>query len=408
MAFSGATAVTVNLATLTAQNTGGAATPSPISRTSAPVPAPTTSRATATTTPSSTAAADTYNGAGGIGHGRLFRRDLDGHGQPRHPHGPEHRDLRRDRHDHQHRERVGSRRFGNTCWATPRPTGWSGGAAADTIQGNNGNDTIFGGAGNDILNGGTNGALDDGTADTLEGGAGNDYPGRRRRATTSCAAATATTPWSAASATRPACRRSSPTTAATTPIDGGDGTDIAILLYDTDRRRREHRRHRLRPRQSRRQQRDHLGRGQRRLDDQHRAGHLPRHRSSTTRQGRRLARQPHRQCRRRRPRRLARQRHSVRRARQRHADRRRGLDTATYVNSTAGVTVDLRIQGVAQNTGGEGIDTLIGIEYLTGSNFGDTLRGQRRLQPDHRQRRLWRPSARRTRCSATAATTASW
>ena len=51
-----------------------------------------------------------------------------------------------------------------------------------------------------------------------------------------------------------------------------------------------------------------------------------------------------------------------------------GLDTATYVNSTAGVTVDLRIAG-AQNTGGEGIDTLVDIEYLTGSNFGDTLRG---------------------------------
>jgi Ca2+-binding RTX toxin-like protein len=52
-----------------------------------------------------------------------------------------------------------------------------------------------------------------------------------------------------------------------------------------------------------------------------------------------------------------------------------GLDTVTYVNSTAAVNVDLRIQGVAQDTGGEGFDTLIGIEYLTGSNFGDTLRG---------------------------------
>lgn len=52
-----------------------------------------------------------------------------------------------------------------------------------------------------------------------------------------------------------------------------------------------------------------------------------------------------------------------------------GLDTATYVNSTTAVNVDLRIQGVAQDTGGEGIDTLIGIEYLTGSAFGDTLRG---------------------------------
>ena len=52
-----------------------------------------------------------------------------------------------------------------------------------------------------------------------------------------------------------------------------------------------------------------------------------------------------------------------------------GLDTATYVNSTAGVNVDLRIQGAAQDTGGEGIDTLVDIEYLTGSNYGDTLRG---------------------------------
>jgi Ca2+-binding RTX toxin-like protein len=52
-----------------------------------------------------------------------------------------------------------------------------------------------------------------------------------------------------------------------------------------------------------------------------------------------------------------------------------GLDTVTYVNSTAGVNVDLRIVGVAQNTGGEGNDTLTGIEYLTGSAFGDTLRG---------------------------------
>ncbi len=52
-----------------------------------------------------------------------------------------------------------------------------------------------------------------------------------------------------------------------------------------------------------------------------------------------------------------------------------GLDTVTYVNATAGVNVDLRIVGVAQNTGGEGIDTLSGIEYITGSSFGDTLRG---------------------------------
>jgi Ca2+-binding RTX toxin-like protein len=52
-----------------------------------------------------------------------------------------------------------------------------------------------------------------------------------------------------------------------------------------------------------------------------------------------------------------------------------GLDTATYVNATAAVNVDLRIQGVAQDTGGEGSDTLIGVEYLTGSAYGDTLQG---------------------------------
>ncbi len=52
-----------------------------------------------------------------------------------------------------------------------------------------------------------------------------------------------------------------------------------------------------------------------------------------------------------------------------------GLDTVTYANSTAAVNVDLRIQGAAQDTGGEGVDTLSGIEYLTGSGFGDTLRG---------------------------------
>ncbi|URW75324.1 M10 family metallopeptidase C-terminal domain-containing protein [Sphingomonas donggukensis] len=51
-----------------------------------------------------------------------------------------------------------------------------------------------------------------------------------------------------------------------------------------------------------------------------------------------------------------------------------GLDTVTYVNATAGVNVDLRIT-TAQDTGGEGIDTLTDIEYITGSQFGDTLRG---------------------------------
>jgi Ca2+-binding RTX toxin-like protein len=48
-------------------------------------------------------------------------------------------------------------------------------------------------------------------------------------------------------------------------------------------------------------------------------------------------------------------------------------DTASYAEASTGVTVDLAISG-PQNTG-EGNDTLIGIENLTGSAFGDTLKG---------------------------------
>jgi Ca2+-binding RTX toxin-like protein len=50
-----------------------------------------------------------------------------------------------------------------------------------------------------------------------------------------------------------------------------------------------------------------------------------------------------------------------------------GLDTATFVNNTTGVTVDLRIT-TAQNTG-EGNDTFLGIEYLTGGTGSDTFNG---------------------------------
>ncbi|HJZ34030.1 MAG TPA: hypothetical protein VKF35_23130 [Hyphomicrobiaceae bacterium] len=48
-------------------------------------------------------------------------------------------------------------------------------------------------------------------------------------------------------------------------------------------------------------------------------------------------------------------------------------DTASYAEAANGVTVDLALAG-PQNTG-EGSDTLIGIENLTGSAFGDTLKG---------------------------------
>ncbi len=51
-----------------------------------------------------------------------------------------------------------------------------------------------------------------------------------------------------------------------------------------------------------------------------------------------------------------------------------GNDTASYRTATAGVTVDLDVMG-AQNTGGAGLDTLVNIENLIGSNFNDTLTG---------------------------------
>lgn len=50
-----------------------------------------------------------------------------------------------------------------------------------------------------------------------------------------------------------------------------------------------------------------------------------------------------------------------------------GLDTASYAGAVSAVTVAM-VAG-AQNTGGAGIDTLIGIENLTGSSFNDTLTG---------------------------------
>jgi Ca2+-binding RTX toxin-like protein len=51
-----------------------------------------------------------------------------------------------------------------------------------------------------------------------------------------------------------------------------------------------------------------------------------------------------------------------------------GEDTASYASATAAVKVSLAIL-TAQNTLGAGTDTLINIENLTGSAFGDTLTG---------------------------------
>jgi Ca2+-binding RTX toxin-like protein len=48
---------------------------------------------------------------------------------------------------------------------------------------------------------------------------------------------------------------------------------------------------------------------------------------------------------------------------------------ASYATDAAGVTVNLGMSGVAQNTGGSGFDTLIGIHAVAGSAFNDSLIG---------------------------------
>ncbi len=53
-----------------------------------------------------------------------------------------------------------------------------------------------------------------------------------------------------------------------------------------------------------------------------------------------------------------------------------GGDRASYnAGAVAAVTVDLRLQGVAQDTGSFGFDTLVGIEHASGTNFDDVLTG---------------------------------
>jgi Ca2+-binding RTX toxin-like protein len=52
-----------------------------------------------------------------------------------------------------------------------------------------------------------------------------------------------------------------------------------------------------------------------------------------------------------------------------------GIDVASYEDAGSGVMIDLNKQGVAQNTGGSGNDTLISIENLFGSSYADILTG---------------------------------
>jgi len=51
-----------------------------------------------------------------------------------------------------------------------------------------------------------------------------------------------------------------------------------------------------------------------------------------------------------------------------------GLDTASYADASSAVTIDLRIIG-PQNLGAQGSDTLVKIENLVGSTYGDVLTG---------------------------------
>ena len=250
---------------------------------------------------------------------------------------------------------------------------FTGGAGVDTIQGNAGNDVIFGGAGNDILLGGTSGALDDSSSDTLEGGAGNDYLSggqgndilRGGDGDDSLIGGVGNT----------ARQFFSGVDGGNDTYDGGDGTDTAIMVYDTR-----------------------LGVGGSTVgisfDLRSIAGN-----SDITENGVVVGSLT-----------------SIEAVIFRgttvddtvggtsSADTLfggagddvldgwygndlleggagndkliggEGLDTASYSTATAGVTVDLRIEG-AQDTIGAGVDTLRGIEYLTGSAFGDTLRG---------------------------------
>ena len=52
-----------------------------------------------------------------------------------------------------------------------------------------------------------------------------------------------------------------------------------------------------------------------------------------------------------------------------------GIDRLSYFSSTGNLTVDLRLQGVAQNTGITGTDTISSIEYITATKFNDNLIG---------------------------------
>ena len=54
-----------------------------------------------------------------------------------------------------------------------------------------------------------------------------------------------------------------------------------------------------------------------------------------------------------------------------------GVDTVSYAAASAAVTVSLLLEGLAQNTGGAGVDTLTRLQNLTGSAYADNLTGNK-------------------------------
>ncbi len=268
---------------------------------------------------------------------------------------------------------VGAAAFANTFIGSTLANRLTGGSAVDIIEGRNGADVIFGNAGNDFLLGGTTGALDDGSADTLEGGLGTDYlSGGQGNDILRGGDGNDTLVGGVGNTIG---QYFTGVDAGDDTYDGGEGTDTAIMVYDgrigvgastvgiafdlkslagdsaitfngvnvgslTSIETLIFRGTNVNDTVGGTGGFDQLtgGAGDDVMDGWYGNDLLDGGLGNDTLIG------------------------------------GEGLDTATYVNSTAGVNVDLRIL-VAQNTGGQGIDTLSGIEYLTGSAFGDTLRG---------------------------------
>ncbi len=269
---------------------------------------------------------------------------------------------------------IGSTGFGNTLTGNASANRLVGGSALDTIIGSGGADLIVGGEGNDTLLGGSNAATDDGSADVLEGGTGSDYlSGGQGNDILRGGEGDDNLIGGVGNTLR---QFFTGIDGGDDTYDGGEGTDIATMVYD-----------------------GRVGVGGSTVgigfDLSNLAGN-----SAITSNGVVVGSLT-----------------SIERITFRGTEVNdtvkgggtldsltgnagddvldgwfgndllsgglgndtliggEGLDTVTYANSTAGVNVDLRIQGVSQDTGGEGVDTLIGIEYLTGSVFGDTLRG---------------------------------